>query len=375
MLGLFIKNHAASLANTCILSVLHVYKAASSGIGIKLNHCRDENQHLIVQVRLLVPRSKWMRLVLLPLLTLLGYHRGFRLIRQLNGKPDLIHVHVLTRGGLVALWQKIRESTPYLISEHWSRYLPVNLQYKGLIRRKATRLVLRNASALICVSDTLRRAMNENGLLHKNTFIIPAAVDVNLFKPSNTRANRKYTSLLHVSCFDEKSKNICALIEAFKQALSHRPDLRLIMVGDGPDRHLCERSAADLNFSGEQISFLGLLTPQELAIELQKAGFLIQTSRYETFGIPVIESFASGVPVISTNVGVFAALCDADIGLVIPSSRPDDIARAILTAMDRATEFDRNRMRKIAVEQFSTEAVSRRLLSIYGAVINQQLKP
>src|SRR5688572_24192742 len=67
--------------------------------------------------------------------------RGYRMIERQLGRPDLIHVHVLLRTGLFAWFKCITDDLPYVITEHWSIYLPTNSHRITAIRKYLTRLV------------------------------------------------------------------------------------------------------------------------------------------------------------------------------------------------------------------------------------------
>jgi hypothetical protein len=85
-----------------------------------------------------------------------------------RNKIDLIHVHVLTRLGLLALLLKRSSGIPFLITEHWSRYLSYVGTYKGIFRKYLTRKVVKNASAVTTPTVNLQNAMQAHGLKNSN---------------------------------------------------------------------------------------------------------------------------------------------------------------------------------------------------------------
>ena len=112
---------------------------------------------------------------------------GYRYISRNYGSFDIIHVHILTRAAVPAFLLNLLTGTPYIISEHWTRYIPENWGFTGIIRRTLTRLIVRRASAVTTVSDFLKTAMQDCGLRNEKFMIIPNSVDTTLFTFAGNR--------------------------------------------------------------------------------------------------------------------------------------------------------------------------------------------
>lgn len=375
MPGLFAKNHIDSLIGRCSNSVLYLHFSTKQAgrfvieksetndvftciIYIKKASCR------IVFISQLINAFKYWQ----------AFLKGYRLVRTIRNTPDIVHVHVLTRPAIPALYLKWKYGIPYLISEHWSRYFPEHNGYKGFIRKKLTHLALKKSEALICVSVALQKAMQKHGLQHNNHFIIPNIVDTKLFQPTNEKPLSKAPELIHISCFENKSKNISGLLEAIALLKSNKIRVKLHLAGDGEDKPELERYAKELGLNSQDIIFHGLLMPEELANKLRNADFLIQTSNYETFSTAVVESLACGVPVISTPVGIFPEIYEPSIGIMIPSGKADDIAHAIETAGNRKYDYNTDYLQSITDKQFSKESIGKALTGIYLSVIEKLKK-
>lgn len=370
MIGLFVKNLANCLAGHFRISVLHIRGDSSASKALAVN---GRIQDGIFVAEAVVGASSgyyWRRIVIL-----IRYVRAFlntwSSIRRYNGRPALVHVHVLTRCGVMAAWLKMTYGIPYVVSEHWSRYYPENNQYKGFFRKLITRLVLRQASVLIVVSNALRKAMEMHGLHHARTFIIANTVDTDVFTPATGTKSHTSTVFIHISCFDEKAKNIRALVDAFAQVVTEGYHVELWLVGDGPDRRMIEQHAGTLSVCKGSIKFYPVLTPHQLVELIRQANFTIQTSRYETFGTVVMESFACGVPVVSTATGIFPEVVSPLTGVLISGFEPDDIVVAIKEAISRNGLFDRKLMRDIAIERCNPERVAAQLMAVYNPLLQK----
>jgi glycosyltransferase involved in cell wall biosynthesis len=95
-----------------------------------------------------------------------------------------------------------------------------------------------------------------------------------------------------------KEKNMPFLAKAFKHLVDVRPDIRLIVVGDGP--YLSEMKTS---LTGLPATFTGFLSGEDLAQAYASSDLFIFPSTTDTFGNVVLEAQASGLPVIVTDEG------------------------------------------------------------------------
>lgn len=370
MLGLFVKNHAGSLTSKCRNSVLYIHFVEKQAEPLIFD-THLQNGIFCCTVYVSKSSKSWgvLSKAFLPFLYFKAFRRGLKRIHQEQGVPDLTHVHVLSRPALPALWLKFFKKVPFVISEHWSRYFPQHNNYRGSLRKLFTRFALKKASALICVSESLRTAMQQQGLTHPAVYLVSNVVDVSLFKPAVKKNSPAKLKLIHISCFEDKSKNITGLLKALKIVKEKGFQFSCDLIGDGVDKPEMEKLAGKLGlFDDETVNFHGMLLPKEMVKKLQYADFLIQTSHYETFSTVVVESLACAVPVISTPVGIFPELYSPEIGIMIQSADAGTIADSIESAIQHKGTFDENLMREIAVSRFSTESVGKSLFEIYEKV-------
>jgi glycosyltransferase involved in cell wall biosynthesis len=368
MLGLFIQKHALAVSRRHKVSVLYVTSDVTIPAG-KIETKKDEYNN-INEVRIYFGKYKF------PLLNLIQYAkcylRGIKLLKTLTGQPDLVHVHVLSRTAFPALWLKLFQGIPYIITEHWSRYLPVNLKngsYRGFFRKLFTRIAVSNAECVTTVTENLASAMQHAGL--KNKYIItPNIADVNSFFPES-KSPPIIQKLIHVSCFDEPAKNISGIINVIEKLASVRSDFTIEIIGDGKDFGQVKNYAEKTGLVNKRIFFNGLLTGEPLYSAMRKADGLIMFSNYENLPCTIVESIACAVPVISTNVGGISEHLKAGFGILIEKGSEAELASAIEKLLDQPEIFDRKKMREYAVENFSMEASMKQFDSIYSQAVNR----
>lgn len=282
-----------------------------------------------------------------------------------NGRPQLVHAHVLTRAALLAYWYSWRWNIKFVITEHWSRYYAENFQYKGWLRKVLTRFVVHKAAKITVVSNRLAASMQQQSL-GSNFTLLPNVVDSELFNIAERNAEK--SRIVSISCFEEKSKNLKMLIDSFLLLKEAKKDVELVLIGEGTDLEMIKKYSFAKKLPSGSVRFTGLLQGQALANELQQASCLALTSNYETFAIVAYEAMACGVPVVATNVADLQDFINKDCGRVVPVGDTIAFARALKEVIDNQSDFDRAAMRVRVVQQYSLAAVADKLSELYSNI-------
>jgi glycosyltransferase involved in cell wall biosynthesis len=371
MPGLFIQRHAEAVSKYCNVAVLYVHPDPCLTEIKYYNEISEENSLFTVRIYFKQVSSNYFLIsnILKGFRYLKSNFIGFKYILRTFGKPDLVHVNVLTRAGVIALIIKLLKGIPYLISEHWSRYLTGVGNYSGFVRLLLTKIVVRKASAVITVTDDLRKAMINQGLRNQNYMIIPNVVDVNMFKPKEYGNVRTKKVFAHISCFDDKAKNISGIIRTIKQLSALRDDFECHLVGDGIDRQDLEKYADELNINNRFVFFTGLKTGMDLFETYDVSDFTLLFSNYENLPVVILESFACGLPVISSDVGGISEYFSSNYGILVKPGNENDLLKAINYMLDNYEKYDRKKIRNYAISNFSYEVVSHKLYRIYNQIV------
>lgn len=169
-----------------------------------------------------------------------------------------------------------------------------------------TRFFTRVSGPVIVPSEAYREKVVAMGVPTHRVHKLPRGVDLEFFRP-DLRDDAVWgrlgvptdgVRLLYVGRVSTE-KNLAALAEAFLAALRTRPDLRLIIVGDGP--YLEEMKEA-LAPSG-RAHFTGVLRDGNLARAFASADLFVFPSLADTFGNSVVEALASGLPCLVSDAG------------------------------------------------------------------------
>jgi len=131
----------------------------------------------------------------------------------------------------------------------------------------------------------------------------------------------------------DKQKDPLFLLNGFHEANSRLRNLHLVIIGDGVLRQNAETVCKTMNMR-EHVSFLGVQSAPQIATALRGSHLFFLASAYEGMPVAVLEALATGLPVVSTNVGEIPQFVhDGVNGQIIPIRTPSAAADAICAAM------------------------------------------
>lgn len=368
--GIFVKRHAQAVALKHKVSVLFV--GADPDMKDKIFDLQYVVEEGIPTVRVYYNNSLPAIPLIAPLIKFYRYlsacKKGIKVILEKSGKPDISHIHVLTRTFFPAFYFKKKFKMPYLITEHWSGYLPEDRSYKGVLKKLITKMAVQNASAITTVSNGLKEAMLSHGLQNSYT-VIPNVVDVGQFYPAVEKKSRNKIILLTVSDLDERAKNLSGTIRVIKKMTEQRSDFEFHIIGDGDDRVMLEKYASELNLLNTFVFFRGKKNSSEVAQAMRHADIFVLFSNYENMPCVMIEAFASGVPVIGSAIYGMKEHIKTGLGVTVPPGDEQALLNAMQDTMQNLDSFDKNYLRQCAIDNFSYEAVGEKFDEIYRKIL------
>jgi glycosyltransferase involved in cell wall biosynthesis len=369
MMGLFIKRHAEVAAGFADVAVLYLRAAPDKPFGYLIEQKIDNK--VVTTVVYYGTKSILPSIVtkmFAGFLFVIAFIKGYRFVLETWQKPDIIHVNVLTRLGLFALWLRWFKGVRYVITEHWSRYLPVTGTYKGIIRELLTKLVVRNSEAVSTVSENLAKAMQSHGLNNKHYILLPNVVDTDEYTPNTSESERTKKRFIHISCFEDRSKNITGILHTISNLAKIRNDFECIMVGEGIDLEKMKSLAVQLCLKEIRVRFTGLLENENLINAYQSAEFMVMFSNYENMPVVISESLSCGLPVVATAVGGIPEYINEGNGRLVTAGDEAELLKAICFMLDHCSDFDKQKIRQNAIEIFGKQAVAEKLQEFYNYV-------
>jgi glycosyltransferase involved in cell wall biosynthesis len=240
-------------------------------------------------------------------------------------------VHVMANSGwswhlfaAPAIWIAKLRNTPVIVNYHGG-------EAASFLARSCTSvsMTMRQASALIVPSGFLKAVFERFGL---SASIVPNIVDLDRFhNPTPHGTTRRHCLVARnlEPIYDNETA-----IRAFSAVHRTYPDATLTVAGSGPLAQSLHTLAASLGL-GSAVIFSGRLDRDAMAQAYRKADIAINPSLADNMPVSVLEALASGVPVVSTNVGgVPFVVNDQQTALLVPPKSPEAMAEAILRLME-----------------------------------------
>jgi N-acetyl-alpha-D-glucosaminyl L-malate synthase BshA len=204
---------------------------------------------------------------------------------------------------------------------------------------------INESDGVTAVSQYLRQETYDHFDIDVDVEVIPNFIDTERFHRLDKEHFRQALCpndekvLVHVSNF-RPVKNATQVVDVLHRLRERGFEVKLLMVGDGPDRVPAERKARDLGVY-DDVRFLGKQDPVEEILSIADV-FLIPSGS-ETFGLAALEAMACNVPVVASDIGGLPELVvDGETGYLCPLDDVDaftDRTAAILSDEDLHAEM------------------------------------
>jgi len=298
------------------------------------------------------------------------YHTYRSIIRSYfseYGKPDLVHVHVPMKAGIIARWIKRRWKIPYVVTEHSAIYVPGPadaFDNRSFYFRQNVSAIFRAAAGVTSVSF-------HNGSIIKKLFglkmmyTLHNVVDIKSFfyKPGVIGARCRF---IHVSTMGFQ-KNTIGILQVCAKLKMIREDWELELIGPP------NAPVVDFIENNELKNFVfvkGEVSNKEVARQMQDASALVMFSRYENFPCVIIEALCCGLPVVATNVAGIPEAVDASNGILVESENEAQLLAAMIEMIERFHLFDGPGIAQKAAKKYNYNTIGKQFFDLYNAVVS-----
>lgn len=366
--GDFVQRHAKAVSQLMNIDVIHVAQAGRKFNWLNkvvTNH--DNNLHEAIHYFTYKKTSlKW--------LDRINYNKAYwRYYKNVlngyiekKGKPDLIHVHVPFKAGIIALAVLRKYKIPFIVSEHSSLYLKEakdNFYTRDFYFRYYTEQTFKKAALVTNVSAAIGKVLKEMFRLN-DVLIIPNVVDASCFyfKP---KEKNKVFRWLHVSAM-QPLKNIDKIIQTFNTILEKNNHWELIICGPINKEH--EQLVQQLNLQ-KKIKFTGALNYEDVAKQMQQADAFIMFSRHENFPCVIIESLCCGLPVVAADVGGISEAVNETNGILVEANNTHALQNAVLLMMDNINQYNAEHISAESISKYNYHTVAHQFVDVYNQVL------
>ena len=370
-LGNFVQRHAESINPFVNLWVLYATSSESLEEEFELNYSEINRVKTLCVYYQKVDSS-------IPLLSSVKKLSRYRKAHDLGlsflkenhnvSRFDLVHCNVTFPAGIIAMDLKKKHQIPYVLTEHWTLFLPYKNDFKKLnvlVKRKMKEIAA-NAEKVLPVSNHLAVSMQEKGL-KGNYSVIPNVADTNLFSLKQ-KTNGEIKKILHVSTLVDDHKNISGIFRVLKKIAEKRQDFQLVIVTDG-DIEKAKFLQKSIGLQDKYVTYHGTKTPTEIAQFYRSSDFFVLFSNYENLPVVMVESFCCGLPFVSSSVGGISEYVNETNGRLVSLGDEEALKFEIEFMLDSVQNFDSKEIRNSAVSQFDNKVVGESYLRVYKDIL------
>ncbi len=293
-------------------------------------------------------------------------------------KLDLLHVHYAIPHASAAYMAKQILRTqgvhiPVITTLHGT---DITLVGKDASYEPVVTFSINESDGVTAVSEDLKKDTLKHFNIKQHIEVIPNFIDVKRFKKQGKEHFKKAICpndeklMVHASNF-RAVKRVEDIIYVFDKVRKQIP-VKLLLVGDGPERMKLEQLCRDLGTCND-IRFLGKMEAVEEILSVSDV--FIMPSEKESFGLAALEAMACEVPVISTNTGGLPELnIHGKTGFMSNVGDIDDMVKNVITLLDNKVlpEFRKNALAR--AKEFDVEVIGPLYVDFYKKVANLALE-
>ena len=290
-----------------------------------------------------------------------------RIIRQV--KPDLIQAGPIQRSALLVALSGFQP----LVSMSWGYDLLIDAE-RSALWRWVTRYTLKHSAAMVGDCDTIRRIAVAHGMPDKRIVTFPWGIDLQHFSPGQPPASSDQPSTFVILSTRgwEPIYGVDVIARAFAIAAAQRPELRLIMLGNGSQAAQLRQIFLSARVE-DHVLFPGQVGHHDLPRYYRMADLYLSASHSDGTSISLLEAMACGRPVLVSDIPGNREWVQPGInGWLFPDGDEKALAESILKAVEKRQRLPDmgRRARQIAEQRADWEKNFPILLRAYEVALN-----
>lgn len=296
-----------------------------------------------------------------------------------GGQYDIVHTHGV-RANLLGRLAARRAGKIKVITTVHSL---LEKDYQGIITRSANNLAERSTRCLtdhfIAVSQGLKDRLVVGGIPANTVTVIHNGILLDGIRPSDAagpavkeRLPAGDGELVGIVARLHAVKGHRYFLEAAREVLRQRPQVRFLIVGDGPYRPALEKLAGGMGLK-DKVIFTGFI--EDIYTLMAELDLLVISSLWEGFGLTAIEAMVLGVPVVATEVGGLPEVVrHGETGLLAPPANSAALARSIAWMLDHPREAGEMAAKggDMVRQKFTAAEMARRTVDLYRKVTGEE---
>jgi len=294
-------------------------------------------------------------------------------------KLDVIHTHHPILLGQTAASKAADLNVPLVFTFHtqyweYTHYVPFPQEAIQDFLKNAIhswlKVFMRKCQHIVIPSESIKEILIKDYGLEDHYTVIPTGTDLKPFLRADGNTLRQSQGwqddkvIISIGRLAHE-KNWETLLRAAAQVYAHHPNMRLVLIGDGPDKQTLEALATELGIA-ERVSFTGRLPFEDIPTYLRAADIFSFASVTETQGLVTIEAMAAGLPVVAVDgSGTHDIVDHGKDGFLVENDsnalataisemlcNPQQMKQFGINALKKAKTFDINRLAKQMVKVY-----------------------
>jgi 1,2-diacylglycerol 3-alpha-glucosyltransferase len=301
-------------------------------------------------------------------------------------KLDVIHTHHPILLGQTAATKARDYNLPLVFTFHtqyqeYTHYIPFpQEQVQEFIKGRVMnwlREYMRKCQHIVIPSESMRSILvNDYGLVDRYT-VIPTGIDITPYKKADGAALRAEWNwpedkvIISIGRLAEE-KNWVTLLRAFAIAQKSQPNIRLVLLGDGPQAEALKQLAGELGIA-ERVMFTGKVPFEQVPNYLKAADLFAFASVTETQGLVTLEAMAAGLPVVAVEAtGTQDIVEDGKQGFLVQNDA-NDLANAIIKLIENPSLMSKFKTAALRTSRaYDNMRLARKMLRVYEQAIQDK---
>ena len=272
--------------------------------------------------------------------------------------PDVIHGNIGYPGAFWAWLVSTVIRKPYVITEHTSRFAA---NFRSSIHKLLTLFSLKRAKAVISVSTSA--AAEVSAFINKQPIVIPNIIDFEKF-PVLTRNNDATWQIGFLGSLNGNTKGLDILLNTL---VNVNTEFVLHIGGAGKLLEEYKVLAKRLKIEDKCI-FYGFVSHVEVPNFMKRLHFFVSASRFESFGMVMVEAMACGLPVVATASGGPSDFINSANGILVDKENIPALQHGIESMMKNYQQYDPDQIRAFAVKNYSASKFVEASNKVYASL-------
>jgi glycosyltransferase involved in cell wall biosynthesis len=301
-------------------------------------------------------------------------------------KLDLFHVHHPILLGQTAANKAEELNLPLVFTFHtqyreYTHYVPFPQEIvQDFLKERINNWLMdfmRRCQHIIVPSESMLQILVREYGLESHYTVIPTGIDLDPFQDADgERIRRQHTwendrVMISIGRL-AKEKNWELLLQAASQVINEFPDLRVVLLGDGPEREALTRLAAKLGIR-ERVNFMGEIPFEEIPAYLKAADFFGFSSTTETQGLVTMEAMAAGLPIVAVDASGTRDIVQNGVQGLLVEAHPHALAEGIHQLLsDRQCLENYSQASIQRSKTFEIHNLAKKILRVYERAIQDK---